>query len=172
MADLPEQLGYSWWKKVPAGSEEAQKDEAGYTNPNLHRRLTSDTGDTQYMVGIFGLNNKAETNIWESAVYTEDQTFGEGTKTVVVKVEAQEKSVTFTIKTDKETVGAALMEYGLIDGEEGPYGLYVKAVNGMKADYDTDQRYWAFYVNGEISMTGVDVTEIADGANYQMIYSR
>ena len=116
--------------------------------------------------------NKAETNIWESAVYTEDQTFGEGTKTVVVKVEAQEKSVTFTIKTDKETVGAALMEYGLIDGEEGPYGLYVKAVNGMKADYDTDQRYWAFYVNGEISMTGVDVTEIADGANYQMIYSR
>ena len=64
------------------------------------------------------------------------------------------------------------MEHGLIDGEEGPYGLYVKAVNGMKADYDTDQRYWAFYVNGEISMTGVDVTEITDGASYQMIYSK
>ena len=116
--------------------------------------------------------NKEETNVWESSVYTEDQTFGEGATTVVVQVEAQDKTVTFTIKTDKETVGAALMEHGLIDGEEGPYGLYVKAVNGMKADYDTDQRYWAFYVNGEISMTGVDVTEITDGASYQMISSR
>ena len=116
--------------------------------------------------------NKDKANVWESAIYTEDRTFGEGTKTVVVKVEAQDKTVTFTVKTDAETVGAALMEHGLIDGEEGPYGLYVKAVNGMKADYDTDQRYWAFYVNGEISMTGVDVTEITDGANYQMIYSR
>ena len=116
--------------------------------------------------------NKNETDVWESATYTEDQTFGEGAKTVVVEVKAQERSVTFTVKTDKDTVGAALMEHGLIDGEEGPYGLYVKAVNGMKADYDTDKRYWALYVNGEISMTGVDTTEITEGATYQMIYSK
>ena len=116
--------------------------------------------------------NKNETDVWESATYTEDQTFGEGVKTVIVEVKAQERSVTFTIKTDKDTVGAALMEHGLIDGEEGPYGLYVKAVNGMKADYDTDKYYWALYVNGEISMTGVDTTEITEGATYQMIYSR
>ena len=116
--------------------------------------------------------NKNETDVWESATYTEDQTFGEGAKTVVVEVKAQERSVTFTVKTDKDTVGAALMEHGLIDGEEGPYGLYVKAVNGMKADYDTDKHYWALYVNGEISMTGVDTTEITEGATYQMIYSR
>ena len=57
MADMPEQLGYGMWTTVPAGSEEAQKDAAGYTNPNLHRRLTSDTGDTEYAVGIFGLNS-------------------------------------------------------------------------------------------------------------------
>ena len=116
--------------------------------------------------------NKNETDVWESATYTEDQTFGEGAKTVVVEVKAQERSVTFTVKTDKDTVGAALMEHGLIDGEEGPYGLYVKAVNGMKADYDTDKHYWALYVNGEISMTGVDTTEITEGATYQMIYSK
>ena len=116
--------------------------------------------------------NKGESDVWESAAYTEDKTFGEGAKTVIVEVKAQEKSVTFTVKTDKDTVGAALMEHGLIDGEEGPYGLYVKAVNGMKADYDTDQRYWAFYVNGEISMTGVDTTEITEGVTYQMIYSK
>ncbi len=116
--------------------------------------------------------NKDEKNVWESATYTEDQTFGEGAKTVVVEVKAQDKSVTFTIQTDEETVGAALMEHGLIAGDEGPYGLYVKSVNGMSADYDVDQRYWAFYVNGEISMTGVDVTSITDGETYQMIYSK
>ena len=116
--------------------------------------------------------NKEEADVWESAAHTEDRTFGEGAKTVVVEVKAQDRSVTFTVKTDKDTVGAALMEHGLIDGEEGPYGLYVKAVNGMKADYDTDKRYWAFYVNGEISMTGVDTTEITEGATYQMIYSK
>ena len=116
--------------------------------------------------------NKDENGVWENAAYTETQTFGEGDKTITVEVQAQDKSVTFTIKTDKETVGAAMMEHGLIDGEEGPYGLYVKTVNGMKADYDTDQRYWAFYVNGEISMTGVDVTSITEGTTYQMIYSK
>ena len=123
-------------------------------------------------IAAFVSCNKNETDVWESATYTEDQTFGEGAKTVIVEIKAQERSVTFTVKTDKDTVGAALMEHGLIDGEEGPYGLYVKAVNGMKADYDTDKYYWALYVNGEISMTGVDTTEITEGAIYQMIYSR
>ena len=116
--------------------------------------------------------NKDEKNVWEHATYTEDQTFGEGAKTVTVEVKAQDRSVTFTVKTDKDTVGAALMEHGLIAGDEGPYGLYVKKVNGMTADYDTDQHYWAFYMNGEISMTGVDVTEITEGASYQMVYSK
>lgn len=116
--------------------------------------------------------NKEETDLWENAVYTEDQTFGEGAKTVIVEVKAQEKNVKFTIKTDKETVGAALLEHGIIEGEEGPYGMYVKKVNGMTADYDVDQHYWAFYANGEISMTGVDVTEISEGVTYQMVYEK
>ena len=116
--------------------------------------------------------NKEEKDVWKNAAYTEDQTFGDGAKTVVVEVKAQDKAVSFTIKTDKDTVGAALLEHGLIAGEEGPYGMYVKTVNGMTADYDTDQRYWAFYTNGEISMTGVDVTPITEGATYQMVYSK
>ena len=121
---------------------------------------------------FIGCNTVEKTGVWENATYRKDMQFGEGAKTVIVEVKAQERSVTFTIKTDKDTVGAALMEHALIDGEEGPYGLYVKAVNGMKADYDTDKRYWAFYVNGEISMTGVDTTEITEGTTYQMIYSK
>ena len=72
----------------------------------------------------------------------------------------------FKISTDKILVGEALQELGLIAGEQGPYGLYVKTVNGIAYDYDTDGKYWAFYINGEYAPTGVDVTEIEENATY------
>ena len=72
----------------------------------------------------------------------------------------------FEIHTDKTKVGEALLEVELIEGEEGPYGFYVKTVNGITADYDVDQTYWAFYINGEMAMTGVDATDIEAGATY------
>ena len=87
-------------------------------------------------------------------------------------MKAEEQSVTFTIKTDKEILGDALLEHDLIAGEEGDYGLYVKVVNGMTADYDVDQSYWAFYKDGEYMMTGVDGTEIADGEHYELVYTK
>ena len=39
--------------------------------------------------------NKDETNVWENAAYTEDQTLGEGAKIVIVQVEAQDKTVIY-----------------------------------------------------------------------------
>ena len=81
------------------------------------------------------------------------------------------KAVVFTIKTDAETVGEALMEHDLIAGDQGAYGLYVKVVNGLRADYDKDRAYWGFNINGEGAMTGVDMTEITDGGNYELVYT-
>ena len=78
----------------------------------------------------------------------------------------------FVIHTDAETVGAALLEHGLIEGEESQYGLYVKKVNGILADYDVDQTYWGFYVNGEYGMSGVDTTNIEAGAEYSFKVSK
>lgn len=76
---------------------------------------------------------------------------------------------TFTdFATNKEFVGEVLSEHGIIKGEQGEYGLYVKEVNGILADYETTGTYWAFYVNGEMSMTGVDQTPIVDGATYSL----
>ena len=72
----------------------------------------------------------------------------------------------FIINTDKTVVGDALLELGLIEGEEGPYGLYVKTVNGETADYDVNGKYWAFYVNGDYALSGVDTTEITEGVTY------
>ena len=83
-----------------------------------------------------------------------------------VVVDKDGKETSFTISSDKKTVGDALLAEGLIEGENGAYGLYVKKVNGITADYDTDKTYWAFYINGEYAMTGVDATEIVEGATY------
>lgn len=111
-------------------------------------------------------------DLWDNATYTEDVTLGNGSKTVQVEIKVGEKSVTFTIKTDATTLGDALLEHDLIAGEQGDYGLYVKKVNGITADYDVDQSYWAFYKNGEYLMTGVDTTNIADGEHYEIVHSK
>ena len=117
--------------------------------------------------GITGGND-----IWENATYTENMSFGEGAKTIDVKVIAGKDNVTFTIHTDKETVGEALLEHNLIEGENGPYGLYVKKVNGIKADFNIDKTYWAFSKDSKPLETGVDMTKIEDGAKYELIYTK
>ena len=58
------------------------------------------------------------------------------------------------------------MAEGIIEGEDGPYGLYVKTVNGITLDYDKDGLYWAFYENDEYALTGVDLTKITEGQTY------
>lgn len=73
-----------------------------------------------------------------------------------------------TVNTDAATVGEALEALGLIQGEEGAYGLYVETVNGITADYDADKTYWAFYIDGEYAMTGVDATEVTGGSVYEL----
>ena len=82
----------------------------------------------------------------------------------VVDPEGKEK--VFEITTQKTTVGEALMDEGLIAGEPGAYGLYVKTVNGLTLDYDKDGMYWSFYEDGQYGLTGVDQTEIKEGVVY------
>ncbi len=115
---------------------------------------------------------KTAEGLWSTATYTENTTLGEGAKTITVEVTAEEKTVVFTVKTDADTVGAALLELGLIAGDAGEYGLYVKTVNGMLADFDVDQTYWAFNIGGEMAMTGVDQTEITEGTVYQLVRTK
>jgi hypothetical protein len=92
---------------------------------------------------------------------------GEGQTTFNFTVVDKDGNETkFEIKTDKTSVGEALQELNLIEGEPGAYGLYVKKVNGITADYDVDKTYWAFYVNGEYATSGVDTTTIEAGATY------
>ncbi|MBQ8209975.1 MAG: DUF4430 domain-containing protein [Clostridia bacterium] len=98
---------------------------------------------------------------------TDKTVLGEGENSFIFTVIGYDSAESvFEIHTNETTVGQALLKLGLIEGEEGPYGLYVKTVNGITADYDTDGKYWAFYMNGEYAATGVDATEITNGATY------
>lgn len=102
-------------------------------------------------------------------VQREGGELGEGSKEFALTVADKDgNEAQFQIHTDKETVGEALQELNLIDGEEGEYGLYVKTVNGITADYDADGVYWAFYINGEYAASGVDATKITEGDSYAL----
>ena len=106
-------------------------------------------------------------------VYEDLSNIGEGaTRFDLIVVDIDGNETLLTIYTDQKTVGAALLEHDIISGEESQYGLYVKTVNGITADYDVDQTYWAFYIEGEYATTGVDSTPVEDGITYSLEVSK
>lgn len=104
-----------------------------------------------------------KTGDWENATHVRDMEFGKGAKTVTVKVTAEEQTITFTLKTDKETLGEALKEHDLIVENNG----LVTTVNGIYADWDNGQWWWNFTKNGEMMLVGVNEATVADGEQYE-----
>jgi len=90
----------------------------------------------------------------------------EGEKAIVFQVTGHEGTKNFDFRTNAETLGDALMEQKLIDAEEGPYGLWVTAVDGEVAE-ESQREYWAFSKDGEMLNTGVSDTYIANGEHYE-----
>ncbi len=115
-----------------------------------------------------GAEQPSSSHLWDNALYTEDTELGEGKLTLAVEVAAEEKSITFTLHTDGETLGEALLENELVSGEESEFGLYIKFVNGIEADFDKDGSYWSLSKDGEYLMQGADSTPIADGEHYEL----
>ena len=89
---------------------------------------------------------------------------------VVTDLEGNETAFSYT--SSAASVGEALVAEGLIQGHETEYGLYIDAVNGIAADWDKDQTYWAFYVNGEYATTGIDGTAIAADTTYGLTLTK
>jgi len=108
-----------------------------------------------------------KTGDWETATYVRDTEFGKGAKTVTVKVVADGQELTFTLHTDKENLEDALIEHNLIDGDIEAYGMYIKMVNGIVADYDTDKTYWAITQSGQATSSAKS-TLIADGDVFEI----
>lgn len=108
------------------------------------------------------------TGIWADATYSADTALGEGATTMTVVVSAEDKEITFTINTDKSMVAEALLEHNLIEGADGMYTV----VNGMTADYNVDQTYWAFYENDAYANQGMDTTTIDPAVTYKLVRSK
>ena len=111
-------------------------------------------------------------DLWRDAVYTEDMSLGTGGTVFTLVVEAQDKSVNFTVSTDKANLGEALLEVGIVDGENGQYGLYVKSVNGIVADAEKSGAWWGLYIGDKAADTGVSGITVEDGATYKLVYSK
>lgn len=106
------------------------------------------------------------------AVFDAKGVAGEKNITIEVINKAQE-SIVYEVSTDAEYLRGAMDDAeGLTyDGEEGPYGLAISAINGEVADFNVDSAYWSFYVNGEYCNYGIDEQPILDGDEFQIVYT-
>ena len=101
-----------------------------------------------------------------------DPTAEPGVAFTVVVVHSDGTEKTFRYRSEEEYVGTVLLEEGLITGENGQYGLYIKTVDGEKAVYEEDNAYWGFFIGDEYAATGVDMTPITEGAVYKLVYTK
>lgn len=99
----------------------------------------------------------------------ETEAGGKAFTVMVVHKDGGEK--TFSYFTDAEYLGTVLLEQGLIQGEEGAYGLMISTVDGETADWNADRSYWALYIGEDYATTGVDMTPVTDGAEYRLVYT-
>ena len=91
-------------------------------------------------------------------------------KVIVTDLEGNESTYEYT--SNAPSVGEALVAEGLIEAHEASFGLFIDAVDGIAADWDKDQTYWAFYINGEYAVTGIGETEITAGATYNLTLTK
>ena len=113
----------------------------------------------------------ASESVWDSAKYKEDTELGEGAVTVKIEVTADNKTVTLTVKTDETNLEKILTANSLVEGDESEFGLYIKSVNGIRADYDLDHAYWSIQKDGAPTPTGANGLTVADGETYALVYT-
>ena len=125
------------------------------------------------VMALTGCNgNETNDTTSTSQALEEHQVIGEGEYYFLFQVTDDEENVSnWTVYTNAQTVGAALLELSLIAGEESEWGLMVTEVNGLTADWDANSAFWAFYVDGEFATAGVDATDIVIGALYAFVYT-
>ncbi len=98
----------------------------------------------------------------------------EGAKTITIEVIDNTQACSeYTTHTDAEYLLDAMKDTPkfTFSGYEGPYGLTLTAINGITADWEKDNAYWAVYVNGELANYGVSSQPIANGDVFRFEYT-
>ncbi|MDR2572456.1 MAG: DUF4430 domain-containing protein [Oscillospiraceae bacterium] len=100
------------------------------------------------------------------------QDIGEGATVFLFEMTDDEGNVSsWNVHTNDTSVGGALVEVGLIEGDVSDFGMMVSHVNGLRADFVEDGAWWAFYIDDEMAMVGVDSTDIEEGVTYAFVYT-
>ena len=95
-----------------------------------------------------------------------------GSKAYTVTVVHKDGTVKdFAYRTDAEYLAEALLEEGLVSGEESQYGLTIITVDGEDAVWATDNAYWAIWIGEEMAMTGASEIPVYDGSAYKLEYT-
>ncbi len=109
--------------------------------------------------------------IYAAASHQNSSSAKTGSKEITVEVIHKDGSKkTFTYQTDEEYLGDLLQKEGLIEGEDGQYGIFVTEVDGEKSVFGQDGSWWQLSENGKPSESGADALPITDQAVYTWTY--
>lgn len=110
----------------------------------------------------------SESTVTEETAETEAKT---ANITVLVR-DKEGKTTEFRIQTSKTNLADALTEKALVEGENTDKGLYITVVNGIRADYEEDNAYWAICdKDGNLLPTGASSTAVSDGDVFMLVYT-
>ena len=118
-----------------------------------------------FMLAVFAACGGGPAEITEPDPETHVTPF---TATVIVTLPDGTQN-THTLTSTKSTLGEVLRDYGLIECDDSGY---IVAVEGIEASWDNDKAYWAFEINGQYAMHGVDDEVFTDGNTYALKYTK
>lgn len=91
-----------------------------------------------------------------------------GNKEITVTVvHADKSSKNFIYQTEEAYLGAVLKENGLVEGDEGQYGMFITSADQEMADA-SKQQWWCLTKQGEQVNTSADQTPIEDGDSFEL----
>ena len=91
-----------------------------------------------------------------------------GEKDLTIQViHGNNSSRSFEVSSSAEYLAEVLTENGIVQGENGPYGLFILTADGESAD-EANQEWWCITRNGESLTTGASETPVADGEHYEL----
>ena len=93
-------------------------------------------------------------------------------KITITVVHADGTAKEISHKTEQESLGRTMVEMGLVEDQQGPYGLFFDTVDGEVASWEADQAYWSILIGEEYAVVGADEIMIEDGGQYSLVYTR
>ncbi|MCL2772716.1 MAG: hypothetical protein FWD71_05130 [Oscillospiraceae bacterium] len=94
------------------------------------------------------------------------KTVGTGKTSFKLEItKADGTKTTYTVKTDDLTVGDALVSANLTPADSKTSGM-ITTLDNTTLDYNVDQSYWGFYIDGTMATAGAFDTNIATSSTY------